>query len=133
MIEALKDDKVINEMGGRFKFTALVQHRIRQLMDGARPLVDRKGRSDFDIAVQEIIEGKITYQLEGGEVVPGMVQVEAPHTTPEVAEAPVQVAPTTEVPAVTSEADSLTAGIEAIAEAAEAAEAEESKPENPAE
>ncbi|WP_432800174.1 DNA-directed RNA polymerase subunit omega [Poriferisphaera sp. WC338] len=71
MIEALKDDKVINELGGRFKFTALIQHRVRQLMDGARPLVDRQGRSDFEIAVQEIIEGKITYQLTGEEPAPG--------------------------------------------------------------
>ena len=63
MIEALKDDKVINALGGRFKFTSLVQHRVRELMEGARPLVDRKGRSDFEIAVQEIVEGKITLEM----------------------------------------------------------------------
>lgn len=63
MIEALKDDKVINSLGGRFKFTALVQHRIRQLMDGDRPLVERQGRSDFEVAVQEVVEGKITLKL----------------------------------------------------------------------
>ena len=59
MIEALKDDQIVHELGGRFKFTALVQHRIRQLMDGARPLVERQGRSDLEIAVVEIVEGKI--------------------------------------------------------------------------
>lgn len=58
MIESLKDDRVINQLGGRFKFTSLVQHRIRQLMDGDRPLVERAGRSDFEVAVQEIVEGK---------------------------------------------------------------------------
>lgn len=63
MIEALKDDRVINELGGRFKFTALVQHRIRQLMEDARPLVERNGRSNFEVAVQEIVEGKITLEL----------------------------------------------------------------------
>lgn len=63
MIEALKDDRLINKMGGRFKFTALVQHRIRELMEGARPLVERRGRTDFEIAVQEIVEGKIALQL----------------------------------------------------------------------
>ena len=62
MIEALKDDKVINQLGGRFKFTALVQARIRELMEGARPLVERHGRNDFEIAVQEIVEGKIAVQ-----------------------------------------------------------------------
>lgn len=63
MIEALKDDKVINQIGGRFKFTALVQHRVRELMDGARPLVERGGRNDFEVAIQEIVEGKITFEL----------------------------------------------------------------------
>jgi len=63
MIEALKDDSVINQLGGRFKFTSLVQHRVRELMEGARPLVERNGRSDFEIAVQEIVEGKITLDM----------------------------------------------------------------------
>ncbi|MFW6335507.1 MAG: DNA-directed RNA polymerase subunit omega [Phycisphaeraceae bacterium] len=63
MIEALKDDSVINALGGRFKFTALVQHRIRELMEGARPLVERNGRSDFEVAVAEIVEGKINLEM----------------------------------------------------------------------
>ena len=63
MIEALKDDRIINELGGRFKFTSLVQHRMRELMDGARPLVDRDGRTDFEVAVAEVVEGKITLDL----------------------------------------------------------------------
>ena len=65
MIESLKDDKVIHEVGGRFKFTALVQHRIRELMDGARPLVERHGRSDIEVAVQEVVEGKIVIGPDG--------------------------------------------------------------------
>ncbi len=67
MIEALKDDKIINELGGRFKFTALVQHRVRELMEDARPLVERNGRSNFEVAVQEIVEGKITLELPDDE------------------------------------------------------------------
>ena len=63
MIESLKDDKVINQLGGRFKFTSLVQHRVRELMEGARPLVERQGRNDFEVAVQEIVEGKITIDM----------------------------------------------------------------------
>ena len=65
MIEALKDDAIYNKLGGRFKFTALLQHRVRQLMDGDRPLVERAGRSNFEIAVAEIVEGKITLELPG--------------------------------------------------------------------
>jgi DNA-directed RNA polymerase subunit omega len=64
MIEALKDDRIINELGGRFKFTSLVQHRVRELMEGARPLVERNGRTDFEIAVAEVVEGKITLDLD---------------------------------------------------------------------
>jgi DNA-directed RNA polymerase subunit omega len=63
MLDALKDDRIINKFGGRFKFTALVQHRIRELMAGARPLVERNGRNDFEVAVQEIVENKISLQL----------------------------------------------------------------------
>ena len=63
MIEALKDDTIVHEIGGRFKFTALIQHRMHQLMDGARPLVERNGRNDFEVAVQEICEKKITFEL----------------------------------------------------------------------
>lgn len=67
MIEALKDDTIIHKLGGRFKFTALVQHRVRELMEGARPLVERQGRSDIEVAISEICEGKITYELKESE------------------------------------------------------------------
>ena len=43
MIEALKSDEIVNKVGGRFKLTALIQKRMLELMDGARPLVDREG------------------------------------------------------------------------------------------
>lgn len=66
MIDALNDDKLIHRIGGRFKFTALIQHRIRELMEGSRPLVERRGRTDFEIAVQEIAENKISYELPDG-------------------------------------------------------------------
>ena len=59
MIEALKDDKIVRESGGRFKLTALVQHRVRELMEGARPLVERQGRNDIEVAIDEIVQGKI--------------------------------------------------------------------------
>ena len=59
MIEALKDEEVINKVGGKFKLTSLIQHRVRELMDGSRPLVERAGRSDLEVAIQEIIEDKI--------------------------------------------------------------------------
>ena len=61
MIEALKSDEIVNKMGGRFKLTALIQKRLKELLiDGARPLVEREGRTDLEIVIEEIMQDKIT-------------------------------------------------------------------------
>ena len=65
MIEALKSDDIVNKVGGRFKLTALIQRRLAQLIDGARPLVERDGRSDLELVIEEIRQDKITVQLKG--------------------------------------------------------------------
>ncbi len=60
MIEALRSDEIVTKLGGRFKLTALIQRRLRELViDGARPLVDRDGRTDLEIVIEEILQGKI--------------------------------------------------------------------------
>jgi DNA-directed RNA polymerase subunit omega len=59
MIEALKSDEIVNKVGGRFKLTALIQKRMMELMDGARPLVDREGLTDLECVIQEILQDKI--------------------------------------------------------------------------
>ena len=62
MIEELKSDEVIKKVGGRFKLTALVQKRLGELMQGARPLIeDIEGRTMIEIVMQEILRDKITY------------------------------------------------------------------------
>ena len=63
MIDALKDDTIINLLGGRFKLTALMQKRWVELMQGARPTVDPEGKIELEIIVQEILEGKIAAEL----------------------------------------------------------------------
>jgi DNA-directed RNA polymerase subunit omega len=60
MIEALKSDDVLTKVGGRFKLCALIQRRLGQLMEGARPLVERNGRSDLELVIEEILQNKIT-------------------------------------------------------------------------
>jgi DNA-directed RNA polymerase subunit omega len=46
----------------------LVSRRVRQLAQGQRPLVLTDPRMDFaDIALKEIAEGKITYELPTAE------------------------------------------------------------------
>ncbi len=60
MIEALKSDEIVNKMGGRFKLTALIQRRLKELVvDGARPLVEREGRTDLELVIEEILQEKI--------------------------------------------------------------------------
>ena len=51
MIEALKSDEIVHKVGGRFKLTALIQKRMLELMDGARPLVDRENLTDLAVNV----------------------------------------------------------------------------------
>ena len=64
MIEALKSDEIVNKVGGRFKLTALIQRRMLELMDGARPLVDRDNLTDLEVVIQEILQDKITIDYE---------------------------------------------------------------------
>jgi len=60
MIEHLKSDDIVNKVGGRFKLCALIQRRLVELMEGARPLIERQGRSDLEVAIEEIAQDKIT-------------------------------------------------------------------------
>jgi DNA-directed RNA polymerase subunit omega len=60
MIEALKSDEIVKKLGGRFKLTALIQRRLKELIiDGARPLVERNGRTDLEVVIDEILQDKI--------------------------------------------------------------------------
>ena len=63
MIEELKYDRLAEQCGGRFKLVALIQRRWLQLMQGARPMVETKGRTDMEVVIQEIIEGKIEMEI----------------------------------------------------------------------
>jgi DNA-directed RNA polymerase subunit omega len=63
MIEALKSDEIVSKAGGRFKLCVLIQRRMAELLDGARPLVERQGRSDLELVIQEIMEDKITAEF----------------------------------------------------------------------
>jgi DNA-directed RNA polymerase subunit omega len=63
MIEALKSDRIVEKVGGRFKLCTLIQRRLIQLMDGARPLVERQGRSDLEVVIDEILHDKITLEF----------------------------------------------------------------------
>ena len=60
MIEELKSDALIKKVGGRFKLTALIQKRLGEVLQGARPLIEEtQGRTMLEIVIQEILQDKI--------------------------------------------------------------------------
>ncbi|NLW86064.1 MAG: DNA-directed RNA polymerase subunit omega [Planctomycetes bacterium] len=70
MIEALKSEEIVNKVGGKFKLTALIQKRMLEIMQGSRPLVERKrGMTDMELVIQEILEDKISIDYEHSDIV----------------------------------------------------------------
>ena len=67
MIEALKNTKIMDKVGGRFKLSAMIQKRMRELIQGSRPLIsETKGKTMMEIVVQEIKEDKIVVDQGSG-------------------------------------------------------------------
>jgi len=66
MLNELKNEKLIQKIGGRFKLTALIQKRLKELMQGSRPLIeDTEGKTQLEIVIQEIVEDKIAPDIKG--------------------------------------------------------------------
>jgi DNA-directed RNA polymerase subunit omega len=59
MIDALKEEHIVNKVGGRFKLSTLIQKRLVALNGGARPLVDLDTEDKIEIVIQEILQDKI--------------------------------------------------------------------------
>ena len=69
MIEALKSEDIVEKVGGRFKLTALIQKRMVDLLNGERPLVDRKpGMTDMEVVIEEILQDKIAIDYESSDI-----------------------------------------------------------------
>lgn len=69
MIEALKSEEIVEKVGGRFKLTALIQKRMVEIMQGARPLVEReKGMTDMELVIEEILQDKIAIDHEESDI-----------------------------------------------------------------
>ncbi len=65
MIELLRNDDIIDKVGGRFKLTALVQKRWLELMRGARPMIDNTaGMTTMEVILEEIMQDKIGIDYE---------------------------------------------------------------------
>ena len=59
MLDDLKEEAIVNKVGGRFKLSTLIQKRMVALNTGARPLVEVKSGDHMSIVVKEIMEDKI--------------------------------------------------------------------------
>jgi DNA-directed RNA polymerase subunit omega len=65
MHEELKEEQIVNKVGGRFKLSTLIQKRMIALNQGARPLVDLRTNDRMAIVIQEIMQDKIFLDLSG--------------------------------------------------------------------
>lgn len=59
MLEELKEEAIVNKVGGRFKLSTLIQKRLVQLNRGARPLVDLRTEDKMEVVIHEILQDKI--------------------------------------------------------------------------
>lgn len=78
MIEALKEEEIVNKVGGRFKLSTLIQKRLVALNGGARPLVKLDTNEKLEIVVQEILQDKIYLDTSNEVKITGDAQDEAP-------------------------------------------------------
>ena len=70
MLDDLKEEGIVNKVGGRFKLSTLIQKRMVALNTGAKPLVDLRNLDKSDkmsIVLQEILQDKI-YLDQSGEL-----------------------------------------------------------------
>jgi DNA-directed RNA polymerase subunit omega len=65
MLDELKEEEIVNKVGGRFKLSTLIQKRMVMLNQGAKPLVDVKGGDKLATVIQEILQDKIYLDTSG--------------------------------------------------------------------
>jgi DNA-directed RNA polymerase subunit omega len=65
MLDELKEEAIVNKVGGRFKLSALIQKRLAMLNTGAPALVENRSGDKMAIVVQEILNDKIYLDTSG--------------------------------------------------------------------
>ncbi len=65
MLDDLKEEAIVNKVGGRFKLSTLIQKRMIMLNQGARPLVEVRDGDKMQIVLQEILQDKIYLDVSG--------------------------------------------------------------------
>ena len=64
MLDELREEAIVNKVGGRFKLSTLIQKRIVALNAGSRPLVDLNTDDKMAIVIQEILQDRIYLDAE---------------------------------------------------------------------
>jgi len=64
MLDELREEGIVNKVGGRFRLSTLIQKRLVALNAGARPLVDLNTDDKMEIAIQEILQDKVYLDTE---------------------------------------------------------------------
>ena len=59
MLDELKEEELIDKVGGRFKLSTLIQKRLVQLKQGSRALVELDTHDKMAVVLQEILQDKI--------------------------------------------------------------------------
>jgi DNA-directed RNA polymerase subunit omega len=65
MLDELKEEEIVNKVGGRFKLSTLIQKRMVALNSGARPMVEARGADKLAIVISEILQDKIFLDASG--------------------------------------------------------------------
>jgi DNA-directed RNA polymerase subunit omega len=78
MLEDLKEETIVNKVGGRFKLSTLMQKRLVQLNQGSRPLVDIGTPDRMQIVLQEILQDKIYLDTSSEVRITGQMASEGP-------------------------------------------------------
>lgn len=59
MAKKYGEEEIISKVGGRFKLASLLEKRYKELLFGAKPLVETDSTDPLDILIAEVMEGKV--------------------------------------------------------------------------
>ena len=69
MLDELREERIVNKVGGRFKLSTLIQKRMVALNSGARALVELDTNNKMEIVIQEILDDKIGIDFERSDII----------------------------------------------------------------
>ena len=78
MLDELKEEEIVNKVGGRFKLSTLIQKRLVQLNAGSPAKVDLATHDKMSIVLQEILQDKIYLDTDDNLRVTGDLDGEGP-------------------------------------------------------